>query len=199
MEQLTIPDTNTILYPGSIVILAEYPYTKWIVKHGWYTYKDQQLNGWYFRCISDGTILSLSNVNMGAITLVSQGERPPTHCPPSPMHLGPHHGPHPGPGSGNGFSPREADQLRRAFVTVDSIKQRDALDNGNLPDGKLCRVNNVNGKTKYYAYDVSISNWIEQPIDFMTETSADEKYVTQDAFEWEYLSDCECGCGKCPR
>lgn len=199
MEQLTIPDTNTVLYPGSIVILAEYPYTKWIVKRGWYTYKDQQLNGWYFRSITDGTILSLSNINMAAITLVSQGERPPMHCPPPPPMPGP--APVPGlrPMPGYGFSPREADQLRRAFVTVDSIKQRDALDNGNLPDGKICRVNNVNGKTKYYSYDVSISAWIEQPIDFLTETSADEKYVTQDEFSWEYMSDCECGCGNCPR
>jgi hypothetical protein len=189
MEQLNIPDTNTVLYPGSIVILAEYPYSKWIVKYGWYTYKDQQLNGWYFRSITDGTVLSLSNVNLAAITLVSQGERPAQPCPPPPPMPGPAPTPGPRPTPGYGFTPREADQLRRSFITVDSIRQRDALDDGNLPDGRICRVNNVNGRPKYYAYDVSTSTWIEQPIDFMTETVADEKYVSKEEFDWELMSD----------
>ena len=189
MDQLTIPDTNVVLYPGSIVILAEYPYTKWIVKHGWYTYRDQQLNGWYFRSITDGTILSLSNVNLSTITLVSQGERPPHPVPPPPPMPGPMPVPGRPPMPGYGFSPKDADRLRRAMLTVDSIQQRDALDDGNLPNGKLCRVNNVNGTVKYYAYDVTTSAWIEQPINFLTETAADEKYVSQESFNWELMSE----------
>lgn len=188
MKQLTIPDTGAVLYPGSIVILAEYPYTKWVVKYGWYTYKEQQLNGWFFRSVTDGTVLSLSNVNLSAVTLVSQGERPHGPCP-GPIHMpGPHPIPRPRPQPGFGYSPREADQLRRSFITVDSINQRDALDDGNLPDGRICRVNNVNGRPKYYAYDVSTSTWIEQSIDFISETAADERYVSKEGFDWEYLS-----------
>jgi hypothetical protein len=102
---------------------------------------------------------------------------------------GPAPTPGPRPTPGYGFTPREADQLRRSFITVDSIRQRDALDDGNLPDGRICRVNNVNGRPKYYAYDVSTSTWIEQPIDFMTETVADEKYVSKEEFDWELMSD----------
>lgn len=191
MERLVIPNTDVVLYPGAIVILAEYPYTKFIVNHGWYTYRNQQLNGWYFTSIADGTILSLSNVNLETITLVDQGDphhhhpHPGPH-PPFPPAPGPMPGPLPKPG---GFTSRDADQLRRSFIVVDSIKQRDALDDGNLPNGKICRVNNVNGKTKYYAYDVTVSAWIEQPIDFVTETVADEKYVTKDEFNWELMSD----------
>lgn len=202
MEQLTIPGSNVVLYPGSIVILAEYPYSKWIVKQGWYTYNNQQLNGWYFKSINDGAILSLSNVNLDTITVVSQGERP---CPP-PHHHGPGPGPRPpfpggpisgpgGPGMPGGLNARQADQLRRAFITVDTIKQRDALDDGNLPNGKICRVNNVNGKVKYYSYDVSTSSWVEQPLDYLTATEADDVYVRQDEFDWEYMTDgggCTC-------
>lgn len=203
MEQLMIPGTNTTLYPGSIVILAEYPYSKWIVKNGWYTYRDQQLNGWYFRAINDGAILSLSNVNLDTITIVSQGDRP---CPPPPPHCGPGHGPGhrppPQPSQPGGLNARQADQLRRSFITVDSIKQRDALDDGNLPDGKICRVNNVNGKVKYYAYDVSTSTWVEQPLDYLTATQGDETYVKKDEFNWEPIVDDDtcncpvCGCNK---
>lgn len=185
MEQLTIEESGVALYPGSIVILAEYPYSKWIVKHGWYTYRDQQLNGWYFRSVNDGAILSLSNVNLSTITIVSEGHRPPYPIPPSPR-PGPKPGPSPVPGGG--MTPRQADQLRRSFVTVDSIKQRDALDDGNLPDGRICRVNNVNGRVKYYAYDVSTSTWIEQPIDFMTKTEAEAEFISKDDFDWEYMS-----------
>ncbi|MCM1222903.1 MAG: hypothetical protein NC548_51475 [Lachnospiraceae bacterium] len=204
MEQLTIPGTNVVLYPGSIVVLAEYPYSKWIVKQGWYTYNNQQLNGWYFKSINDGAILSLSNVNLDTITIVSQGERP---CPP-PHNHGPMHGPFPGPMPGpmpgpvpgatagqGGLNARQADQLRRSFITVDTIKQRDALDDGNLPDGKICRVNNVNGKVKYYSYDVSTSSWVEQPLDYLTTTEADQEYVRQDDFNWEFMTDdggCTC-------
>lgn len=200
MEQLTIPNTNQVLYPGSIVILAEYPYSKWIVKHGWFTYRDQQLNGWYFRSINDGAILSLSNVDLNTITVVSLGDQ---HAPMPPRpNFGPGHGPMPGHGGpapmpGGGMNARQADQLRRSFITVDSIRQRDALDDGNLPDGKICRVNNVNGKTKYYAYDVSTSSWIEQPIDFVTEKVADQQYVRKDEFNWEYMSD-DGGSSCCP-
>ena len=74
MEHLMIPNTDMVLYEGSIVILAEYPYSKWIVKHGWYTYRNQQSNGWFFKSITDGTILTLSNVIRETITIVSQGD-----------------------------------------------------------------------------------------------------------------------------
>lgn len=198
MEQLNLPGTNQVLYPGSIVILAEYPYSKWIVKQGWYTYRDQQLNGWYFKSINDGAILSLSNVNLDTITIVSLGDRPAPMPPmPGPGHgPGPMPGPRPMPGGAGGLNARQADQLRRAFVTVDSIRQRDALDDGNLPDGKICRVNNVGGRVKYYAYDVSTSSWIEQPIDFLTGTEADQDYVRKDELNWEYMSDGDGSC--CP-
>lgn len=196
MEHLMIPNTDMVLYEGSIVILAEYPYSKWIVKHGWYTYRNQQSNGWFFKSITDGTILTLSNVNLETITIVSQGDG---YCPPGPPDHHHHHhhhpcgpmpGPMPGPRPiGGGFTPREADQLRRSFIVVDSIRQRDALDDGYLPNGRICRVNNVNGKVKYYAYDVSTSSWIEQPIDFLTDTAAEEKYVSKDEFNWELMSD----------
>lgn len=199
MEQLIIPGTNLAVRPGAIVILAEYPYSKWVVKHGWYTYRNQQLNGWYFRCLSDGAILSLSNVNLDTITIVSQGECVPPPPPPGPGFPGPGPGPGgPKPLPNGSLNAKQADQLRRAFVTVDSIRQRDALDDGNLPDGKICRVNNVGGRVKYYAYDVSTSSWIEQPIDFVTGTEADEVYVRKDELDWEYLSDsANGGSGSC--
>lgn len=193
MEQLMIPGTDIVLYEGSIVILPDYPYSKWIVKHGWYTYKNQQLNGWHFKSITDGAILSVSNVNLSTITIVAAGHRP---CPPPPPGPGPRPpvcGPGPMPPvtplPNVGFGARQADQLRRSFITVDTIRQRDALDDGNLPDGRICRVNNVNGKTKYYSYDVSTSSWIEQPIDFLSRTTADETYVTREEFNWELMSD----------
>lgn len=177
-KYLTIPSTGTILYSGSVVILSEYPGLKWITKHGWYTYNNFQYNGWYFRCISDGTIVPSSEVNLANITVVSTNSSN-------------HHGPAPLPPnipSGPGISPKAEEQVKRAFITVDSIKQRDALDDGFLPDGKLVRVNNVEGETKYYEYDTQTMSWIELPSDMLTKTDGDQLYVLRTELDWETVS-----------
>ena len=53
-------------------------------------------------------------------------------------------------------------QLERAWITVDTIEQRDRLNIRLVPDGKVVKVNDVGGSVKYYSYDQSLSTWVEE-------------------------------------
>lgn len=150
MKQLTIPDTGLKLIDGSIVILAEYPNTKWITHYGWYNYNDQQQMGWYFCSIPDQTILPVTSDNLQYVTLVSDSggcsHRPHLPPPPKPVPIIP--------------QPELIDQINRSFITVDTISERDDLDTKNFPTGKLVRVNNVEGQPKYYQWDQTKKRWL---------------------------------------
>lgn len=201
MEQyFVIPDTSTILYVGSVVILNEYPGIKWTVKHGWYTLGSHQYSGWYFCSIPNRQVEAFNNVNLSLITVVSSGGRPipPSPCPPGPCPPGPcPPGPWPpcpcppippGPKPpGFMYGPREAKQLAEAFITVESIKQRDELEDMYLVDGKIVRVNDVNGEVKYYEWDTSTTQWIQLPDDYLQKEDADNLYVAKADFNWEHI------------
>ena len=49
-----------------------------------------------------------------------------------------------------------------AFVTFDTIEDRDKeLDKRKIPDGKMVRINDVDGTVKYYAYSINLDDWID--------------------------------------
>ena len=82
MDKLVVPGTGVELVDGSIVILARFPGTKWIVHNGWYNYQGAQSIGWYFCAIPSQTVLPVSDEDLKLLTVVSDGSSCP--CPPYP-------------------------------------------------------------------------------------------------------------------
>lgn len=148
-----VTDTGVVIHDGSVVILSQYPNVKWLIKDGWYTYNGKQYNGWYFSSIPANDTMPVDTSDLSGITLVSG----PNCCPPPPGPVPP--GPCP---SEERFTHEMRNQLERAWITVDTIEQRDRLNIRLVPDGKVVKVNDVGGSVKYYSYDQSLSTWVEE-------------------------------------
>lgn len=152
-DRITL-DSGIQIVDGSIVILARFPGTKWIVHKGWYAYQGNQYNGWYLSSIPSQTTMPLVDSDLIGIKVVG-GECPyPDHPFPSP------NPPIPG---GGGMKPEMAWELNRAWITVDTIEQLSRLNRRLVPDGKIVRVNDTgDGTAKYYRYDQAKSIWTEE-------------------------------------
>lgn len=156
-----ITDSGLQLKDGTIVMIAQFPGTKWVVKHGWYTYQGNQYTGWYFSSVPTQTCLPVTEEYLKMITVVNNdcGCFPIPPCPPHlpfppcpPPH---HHGrPH--------FGEDEQEMLDRTFITVNTLEDRDKLNEKIVPDGKLVRVNSVRGKIKYYSWNLEKRVWEEE-------------------------------------
>lgn len=207
MDYLSVPDSKLKLTDGNIVMLERFPGMKWILHNGWYNYNGRQYMGWYFTSIPSQTILPVNNQDLRMITVVSgksndaypEYPMPPAphhHCPwPDPHHH--HHGPWPDPHyhhDGPLYPPVAPDpepdkpaffsntykrQLESAFISVPTLKKRDELDTTKLPDGKIVRVNSVNGEPRYYAWSAFNDHWEE--LNFVLQEDVDsqlEAYYT---------------------
>lgn len=147
-------DSGQQIYDGSIVILARFPGTKWIVHKGWYSYQGNQYNGWYLSSIPSQSTMPLTDTDLIGITVVSDTSSSDSGYFPSP------NVPKPG---GHSFTPQMSWELNRAWITVDTIEQRNRLNRRLIPDGKVVRVNDSgDGSTKYYSYDQANSQWVEE-------------------------------------
>ncbi len=230
MNYLKVPDSNIKLTDGSIVILARFPGTKWVVHYGWYDYASRRGMGWYFSSIPAQTTIPVTPQDLLLITLVEPGTtetsdlprppcppgpcppqlpepvppgpKPPRPCPPGPKPPWP---PVPGPvppyppdpdagiypappdpdviappGDPRAFfSKNDQFLLDGAFVTLPSMKYRDALPTVcNIPDGKIVKINNVDGVTRYYSWNSPDQRWDEKffendPDDYYTKEEID--------------------------
>lgn len=189
-DTLAIPGSDIELTDGTIVMLARFPGTKWVVHNGWYTYNGRSYEGWYFSSIPAKTKLPLNASDLADITIISGKSSeldpelpapPPVPYPPYPPYPpgphppGPHPpGPHPPvPPKPPGPSPEvpafisRADKARydAAFISLPLLKDRDALVKDTIPDGKIVRVNSVNGQPKYYIWSKYEYEWKEFSID----------------------------------
>ena len=153
MNCIHIPGSNQVLYDGSIVILANYPNTKWIVHEGWYTYNGKQYHGWYFCEIPSQTILPVNEDDLKTLTIVDNG----CGCPPGPP------GPPMPPMPDRPFTPQMAWELDRAWISVPTIAHRDNLNKRFLPDGKIVRVDEVTpGVPGYFRWDQVSQTWVDE-------------------------------------
>lgn len=147
MLYVVIPGTDIRIYDSDIVKIDTKPNLKWIAHCGWFFYQGGQSYGWYFVSIKDGEILPASTIDLTLCSLAAlktQGSeiydgRVENYTRP--------------------FTPADAEMLRRAFITVDTIAQRDNLDKQKLVDGKLVRVNDVGGLVEYYSWNASTQVW----------------------------------------
>lgn len=144
---ILIPGTNIRLYDGDVVKISGKPRIKWVVHTGWYIYDGNQNYGWYFVSIKNGDILPVGAVDLTLCTLVTVKTQ--------------------GSGVTDGkvvnytrpFTLADAEALNRAFITVETIEQRDNLDKKKLVNGKLVRCNDVGGVATYYAWNAETKAW----------------------------------------
>lgn len=194
MNYLTVPDSKLKLVDGNVVMLERFPGLKWILHNGWYSYNGRQYMGWYFTSIPSQTILPVSNQDLRMITLVSSksNDEYPDY-PPAPPEPYDHHGHHGHHGHGHGhcppvyppvapdpepekpafFSQTCKNQLDSAFISVPTLKKRDQLDTSTMPDGKIVRVNSVDGEPRYYAWSAFNDHWEE--LHFVLQENVDDQ------------------------
>lgn len=145
----TIPETGEIIYNGDTVILSEFPETIAVVAYGWYRYEETAMNGWHFILLPSKTVIPVSQVDLSLLVVVPNSSddcRCPAPIPPIPR-----------------------DAELRAFITVDSIAQRDKLITDFLPNGKIICVNDIgDGTPGYYKWNTMIQDWV--PWDIATTT-----------------------------
>jgi len=136
----TIPETGKIIYNGDTVILSEYPDIIAVVAYGWYKYEENAMNGWHFILLPAKTVVPAAQVNLSLLTVVpnsSDDDRNPVP-----------------------LSPELRDIESRAFITLDSIAQRDKLITEFMPNGRIVRVNDsANHTSNYYEWNVETQSW----------------------------------------
>jgi hypothetical protein len=144
---LVIPGTDIRIYDSDIVKISNKPNTKWIVHAGWFIYENSQRFGWYFESILNGEILPVSVIDLTLCsleTVKTQGSE--LYDGKVVNYTRP-------------FTAADAEIIRRCFITVDTIEQRDNLDLKKLIDGKLVRVNDVGGVPGYYSWNAETFTW----------------------------------------
>lgn len=152
VNYIVIPNTNIRLYDGDIVKISNKPRTKWVVHSGWYIYADNQNFGWYLECIKNGEILPASAIDLTLCTLVTVKTQGSEKYDGKVV------------GYTRPFTLADAEMLNRTFITVDTIEQRDTLDTSKLINGRIVRVNDVDGAPAYYIWNAETKSWdlIEQ-------------------------------------
>lgn len=150
MSDKLVTDSGLEIYDGSIVMLARFPGTKWVVHKGWYTYNGTQYSGWYFSSIPAHTTLPVSTTDLAGIVVVSN-----SGC--SCVHPGP---PIPPCSEESNLKPWMVNELNRAWITVDTMEQLSRLNNRLIPSGKVVRVNDKgDGNPGYYRYNQAKREW----------------------------------------
>lgn len=183
-QYIIIPGTQQKVYEGTVVVLHRLPNVKWIIHNGYYNYNGRKQKGWYFSSIPADTTMPVFNEDLVAMTILDGGIEPPG--PPFPPGPGP--GPFPpfppfppgpfppGPPAPVPipFTPQDKKQVDAAMITVPDLAARDRLGSGYLNNGKVVRVNDIDGEgtVDYYSWDAESSSWVEATLGY--------RYMTKD-------------------
>ena len=180
-----VSEKNTLkLVDGNIVSIDTIQDQKWILHKGWYTWDNKLFNGWYLTSIKDATIRPVIPQEIDSMVVISTKSNNLDQNYPNvlPVQISQdgvtneqqiYVGPITSPGSYTGphgpiFPPVAPDdelvpyQVKSAFVTFPTIKERDRLDPRQTPDGKLVRVNDVDGKVEYYSWSITQHKWVDE-------------------------------------
>ena len=159
---IVIPGTNIRLYDGDTVKISNKPKDTFIVHTGWYVYQGAQQYGWYFTSVTTTEDLPAYIIDLTLCTLESHRTINSETCDGTVVNYT------------KPFTDYDAEILNRTFISVDTITQRDNLDPKSLTEGRLIRVNDVDGKPTYYSWDSINSEWLE--ITSSVPTAADISY-----------------------
>lgn len=174
-EYVIIPGTQRRVYDGSVVMLFRLPNLRWIIHYGYYNYNGKKQKGWYFSSIPSDTTMPVFNEDLVAMKVIDGSPEP---CPPGP---GPHPpfppgpGPHPPAPIPIPFTPQDKMQVDAAMITVDDLAARDKLGRDGLQNGKVIRVNDIDGQgtVEYYSWNAETSKWEEASLGYRYMTRAE--------------------------
>lgn len=176
MAEIIIPGTDKVLLDGTILIFADYGTTKYIAHNGYYNYAGEQHSGWYGVSVPYQQIIPIVVDMLIRCEVVYYPDSNCTCRYPS----------------GNiPFTTDDKFQLLRAFITVDTMIERDALAPNlipaDLPNGKIVRVNRPNNEDfdpKYYIYkysqDLTSAAWDYFDIYFKPDTGIPKSDLSED-------------------
>lgn len=174
-EYVIIPGTGQKVYEGSVVMLYRLPNLRWILHYGYYSYNGKKQKGWYFSSIPSDTTMPVFNEDLVAMRVIDgPGPMPPVPPIPPVPPFPPGPGPVPPAPIPIPFTPHDKMQVDAAMLTVDDLAERDRLSNSLLQDGKIVRVNDIDGhgKIEYYSWDAKSSAWVEASLGY--------RYMTRD-------------------
>lgn len=136
------------LREGMVITIGKYDQTKFVIKYGWYTYDNKQYLGWYAESILDNLIIPTNLIDWMTVTVINDGcDCPPCPCPP---HVHDRIIP---------FTESYKDLIDRTFITVDSYDEFMHLSKSRIPDGKIIKINNVGGLTKFFTWSEEHHTW----------------------------------------
>ena len=145
MLYLVIPNTDIQLYSGCVVIFNKYPDIRWVLHYGWCKYEETEIFGWYFKSIPTNITIPAGRVDLSDLKIIDNP------CPPTP----------PSPSEDQvPFTEELRDMVYASFITVQSLDELNTIDTSVVPDGKLVRVNNVDGSVVYYVWSLDQHEWV---------------------------------------
>ena len=146
-EFIYCKSTDIRFYEGDVVILSNKSKVKWIIHHGWFIYGGVQSFDWYLTAIKNGDVLPVSAIDLTLLTLATSKTVGSEICDGKVVDYT------------KPYTEADDQLLRRSFITVDTIEQRDNLDPKNLVNGKLVRVNNNGLDAVYYSWNADTRSW----------------------------------------
>lgn len=155
MESILVPTTGQYIDEGSEVALERFPTLVWTLRYGPYSYRGSNYQGWYFYIDKSRTTLPMNFRDLTSLTVIGSTDVPSGIEYPEPVELHPYVD-----CLGIDYAyitPEEKARYDAAFITVATLADRDAIYP--VPDGKIIRVNDVDGDTVYYVYNRSLSEW----------------------------------------
>ena len=166
-QYVIVPGTQQRIYEGSVVVLFRLPGVRWILHNGYYNYSGRKQKGWYLASIPSDTTMPLFNEDLVAMKVIDQPGPTPPVPPHPPVPPGPHPpippgpGPHPPVPIPIPFTPQDKAQVDASMITVDNMASRDMMGSASLQNGKIVRVNDIDGKgaVGYYEWDSSTESW----------------------------------------
>lgn len=172
-------DYSTMLLEGRVVTLRRFPASKFIMHLGWFQYDNENRYGWYFKSVTGNIVLPIVESDCRDMVIVDWN------------HIG--HSLDIPPRLISGELPEEYQEMPAyitndekklydsAFITVETLTDRYALESYDIPNGKIVRVNEVDGEVKYYVWNKSILSW--EDFVFPVAPSSDDTEPTEDATE----------------
>ena len=175
-EYIIIPGTQRKVYENSVVVLFRLPDTKWILHCGHYSYNGVRQKGWYFSSIPSSTVMPVFLEDLVAMRVVNGPQpHPPGPHPPCPPHPPGPHPPCPPVPIPIIFTPEDKKMIDSAMITVESLEDRDRLSGDWLINGKIIRVNNVEGAVEYYEWQSENETWVPASLGY--------RYMTRDEIQ----------------
>lgn len=143
---IVIPKTNIRLYDGDEVTISNRPHIKWYVHKGWYDKYGVKAFGWYLISDKEET-LPVETIDLTLCSLVTKKVEGSIYSDGAETTYS------------SVYTDYDAQMLNSSFISVDTIEQRDNLDKSKLTNGKIVRVNDYGGTSRYYAWNATTTQW----------------------------------------